>query len=183
MFAGLLETYLIGRPGDASELAAGIFLSVLIPGLVLAALSLKLGRERRAKLLAGALVLLVSSGVVFFVSDPFEQNSVSVGNGSVLVSAPPYFSLNVTSTQIASAFVVNLSSWNVSITSRTAGTELGSFRSGYFRLSNGASADLLSTGNTNLVLVLKSGVYVILSPENFQSFLSVFAQNVVNAQA
>jgi hypothetical protein len=136
------------------------------------------GREKRLKLLAVGVVLLLAGGGVFFVSNPSHHDSIAVGSGSVRVSTS-YFTVNVTSGQISQAYVVNFSSWNVSISARTDGSALGSYRSGYFTLSNGAKAEVLTTGDTNLVVVLDSGTYLILGPSDFQPFLSSFSESVV----
>jgi hypothetical protein len=181
MEPGPLVSFLVNRPAASVDIFIAIVLILLVPGFALVAVSFRMGREGRAKLLATGLVLLVAGGAVSYLSNPLAQNSVAVGHGSVRVQAPPYFDINITSSQIERAYVVNLTDWNVSITARTGGTALGSFRSGYFKLSNGASAELLTTGQSNLVLVLNSGAYVILGPEDFQAFLVAFDQSVTQA--
>jgi hypothetical protein len=126
------------------------------------------------------IVILISGGVVLFVSHPTGNDSIAVGQGSVKVSAS-YFNINVTVAQISHAYVVNLSNWNVSIATRNDGSALGSFRSGQFTLSNGAKAEILTTEDQNLVLVLDGGTHVILGPSDFQAFLSSFDQSVIQA--
>jgi hypothetical protein len=176
-------TFLVSEPADLMLLLIGIVAVMLIGGVVVVMFSFKVSKEKRNKLIATGIILLVTGGFVFYLSNPYQQNSIMVGSGSVQVSALPYFNLNVSASQIKQAYVVNLSDWNVSISARTSGTALGSFNSGYFTLSNGASADLLSDGNTNLVLVLNSGAYVILGPTDFQTFLSDFNQSVTQASS
>jgi hypothetical protein len=176
-------TFLLSEPAGLMLLLIGIVAAILIGGVVAVLFSFKVSKEKRNKLIATGIILFVTGGFVFYLSDPYQANSITVGGSSVQISAPPYFNLDVTASQIKQAYVVNLSDWNVSISARTSGTALGSFNSGYFTLSNGASADLLSDGNTNLVLVLNSGTYVILGPTDFQTFLSDFNQSVTQASS
>jgi len=138
-------------------------------------------KEQRTKLLALGLILLVAGAVVFYISNPAKQESITVGTGWVQAVAPPYFNINVTASQIERAYVVNLNDWNVSISTRTAGTAFGGFLAGYFKLSNGANAEVLTTGESDLVLVLQSGTYVVLGPADFQAFLTSFDQSVTTA--
>lgn len=174
-------TFLVSEPAILMWIVIPIIAAMLIGGVAAALFSFRVSKEKRAKLLATGTILLVAGGFVFYLSNPFEQNSIVVGNDSLQVSAPPYFNLNVSASQIDHAYVVNLASWNVSITTRTSGTAIGSFLSGYFKLSNGASADLLSDGQANLVVVMNSGTYVILGPTDFQTFLAAFNQSVTQA--
>ena len=181
MLEVLSAAFPVNPPVSFAGFSVAIVLVLLATGAAFAVVSFRVSREKRYRLLAAGIILLVVGGGVFFISDPLEQNAVAVGNGSLRVTAPPYFDINITSSQIARAYVVNLTDWNVSITARTGGTAFGSFRSGYFHLSNGASAELLTSGQTNLVLVLKSGTYVILGPQDFQAFLSDFDRSVMQA--
>ncbi len=129
-------------------------------------------------LLVVGVVILVAGVGVFFVSNPSQQDSIKVGTGSIQVSTS-FFHVNVTSNQISRVYVVNLSNWNISITSRTDGSAFGSFRSGFFTLSNGAKAEVLTIEDTNLVVVLDNGIYLILGPSDFQSFLNSFSLSVM----
>lgn len=169
--------FLVAPPAALADISWGALLALAIPGVILLLLALRGSKEKRLKLVAIGVILLLSGGFVFFLSNPFQQNSITVGTGSIRADAPPYFNLNITKGQIASLYVENLTTWNITISARTSGTALGSFDSGFFKLSNGANADVLTTGNTNLVIVLSSGTYVILGPQDFQSFLSDFEQS------
>ena len=173
----LVTVFPVTAPAVLAILSLGIIAVLIIIGVVLTIISL-IGKERRTKILAAGVVMLVAGAGVYFVTNPSHQNSISVGKGSVLVSTS-YFNLNVSAGQISKAYVVSLSSWNITIASRTDGSALGSFLSGYFTLSNGEKADVLSRNNTDLVLVLTSGTYVILGPLDFQAFLSTFDQSVM----
>lgn len=164
-------------PPILTTIVLGIIAVLVIVGLILVVSSF-VGRGRRVKMLAVGVVLLVTGAGVFFVTSPSHQNSISVGDGSVLVSTS-YFDLNVSAVQITKAFVVNLSTWNVTVSARTDGSAFGQFLSGYFALSNGAKADILSAGDTNLVLVLQSGTYVILGPQDFPPFITTFDRSVL----
>ena len=168
----LVMVFQVAAPAGLADAVYGVVAALLITGAVIALLSLRAGKEKRVKLLVVGVVVLVAGGGVFFVSNPTHQDSIRVGLGSVQVSTS-FFNVNVTSNQISRAFVVNFSNWNVSITSRTDGSAFGSFHSGFFSLSNGAKAEVLTTEDTNLVVVLDSGTYLILGPSDFQSFLEL----------
>jgi hypothetical protein len=173
----MVMVFQVAAPAGLADVAYGIVAALLITGSAIALLSLRGGKERRVKLLVTGVVVLVAGAGVFFVSNPTQQNSIRVGSGSVQVTTS-FFNVNVTSNQISRAYVVSLSSWNVSITSRTDGSSFGSFRSGYFMLSDGAKAEVLSSEDTNVVVVLQSGTYLILGPSDFQAFLNSFSQSV-----
>jgi uncharacterized membrane protein len=175
----LVTVFPVNAPPILAVLVLGIVVVLIIVGAVLVIFSLVGKQKKRMQILSAGIVMLIAGAGVFFVSYPSQQNSVAVGKGSVLVSASPYFNLNVSAGQISRAYVINLSSWNVTITSRTDGSALGSFLSGFFTLSNGAKADVLTTQDTNLVVVLDSGTYLILGPPDFQSFLNSFSQSVM----
>jgi hypothetical protein len=178
-----LETFLANPPAVLTEIVVVVVVALLAVGAGMSLISLRMSKDKRLKLLVGGIIIMVSGAGIFFISDPSGQNTVAIGNSSLRVSAPPYFNLNLTSGQIGHAYVVNLNDWNISISSRTDGSALGSYDAGFFTLSNGASADVLTTGQSNLVLVLKSGTYVIVGPSNFQAFLSDFDQSVMNVNA
>jgi hypothetical protein len=174
----LVTVFPVNEPALLSILVLGIVVVLIVVGAVLVIFSF-VGKKKRTQILVAGIVMLIAGAGVFFLANPSQQNSITVGNGSVLVSASPYFNLNVSASQISKAYVVSLSSWNITITSRTDGSALGSFLSGYFTLSNGARADVLTTEDTDLVLVLNSGTYLILGPTDFQPFLNSFSQSVV----
>jgi hypothetical protein len=174
----LIMVFQVAAPGGLADVVYGVIAALLIAGTVIALLSLRTGKEKRVKLLVVGVIILVAGGSVFVVSNPAQQDSIRVGSGSVGVSTS-FFNVNVTSNQISRAYVVNFSTWNVSITSRTDGSAFGSFLSGFFTLSNGAKAEVLTTEDTNLVVVLDSGTYLILGPSDFQSFLNSFSQSVM----
>ena len=174
----LVTVFLVNTPALLSILVLGIVVVLIVVGAVLAIFSF-VGEKKRTQILVGGIIMIIAGAGVYFVSNPSQQNSIAVGSGSVLVSASPYFNLNVSAGQISRAYVVSLSSWNITITSRTDGSALGSFLSGFFTLSNGARAEVLTTEDTNLVVVLDSGTYLILGPSDFQSFLNSFSQSVI----
>ncbi|MGD0636918.1 MAG: hypothetical protein ABSA72_02615, partial [Nitrososphaerales archaeon] len=174
----MIVVFQVAPPAELAAVVYGVIAALLITGAAIALFSLKVGKEKRLKLLVVGVVVLVAGGGVFFVSNPTQQDSIGVGSGSVQVSTS-FFHLNVTPSQISRVYVVDLSNWNLSITSRTDGAALGEFRSGFFTLSNGARAEVLTTEDTNLVVVLNSGTYLILGPSDFQSFLNSFSRSVM----
>jgi hypothetical protein len=175
----LTTTFLVNPPAGLADVVYGIVVALLITGVLMALISFRVGKEKRSRLLVAGIVVIVAGAGVYFVGAPTQPSSITVNPGLVQVEASPFFNVQVPTAQISQAYVVNLTNWNISVSSRSDGSAFGSYLSGYFSLSNGAKAEVLSTGNTNLVLVLKDGTYVILGPSDFQAFLTSFDQNVM----
>src|SRR5208283_2257074 len=128
----------------------------------------------RMNVLIAVLVVLVAAvGLGFYVFNPGQPNSVTVTQGAFSVQTN-YFSAMLGTGQIKEAFVVNLATWNLTLSQRTFGESAGQLNDGFFQLSNGASADVLSDSQTNLVVVTTGGTYYILAPNDFQAFVSEF---------
>ena len=108
----MVTVFPVNEPAILAILVLGIVAVLIIVGVVLAIFSL-IGKKKRTQILVAGIVMLISGAGVFFVSNPSHPNSIATGTGSVLVSASPYFNLNVSASQISKAYVVSLSSWNV----------------------------------------------------------------------
>jgi len=59
---------------------------------------------------------------------------------------------------------------------RTAGASIDNYNVGWYVLANGKKALLLSLSSVNLVLETHEGYYVLLSPPDFDMFISEFEQ-------
>jgi hypothetical protein len=84
---------------------------------------------------------------------------------------------NVTSNEIASAFVGQIGSGDFTLT-KQQGTDLGNTNVGVYKLGNGATAYVASTNSTDLIIQLNSGQYVILGTSNTNALAASFSQNV-----
>jgi len=106
------------------------------------------------------------------------QSSITVSSGQLSVSAP-YISDTVKSGQVTQAFVVNMSEWTVTISSKViVDWEANGYTEGIFVLSNGARANVATDSSIDLVIVASSGQYLILAPDNFQAFVADFSSQV-----
>jgi hypothetical protein len=133
----------------------------------------------------GIAVILFASVVYYFSYIP---STVTVGSGYVNVqfsgfspSSPstPFANgnKNVTSNEIASAFVGQIGSGDFTLT-KQQGTDLGNTNIGVYKLGNGATAYVASTNSTDLIIQLNNGQYVILGTSNTNALATSFSQNV-----
>jgi hypothetical protein len=174
-----LAVYLLAQP-EAAILLSWIVIAAVAGVALVVLVVVRYSKTSTKKLYAAVASLLVVGIIVFVLLNPFAQNSVTVSSGQISINAP-FISSTVHSDQIVQAYVVNLNSWNLSLSSRNVGTSLGTYDEGTFTLSNGAAADVMTNSNMNLVVKTTSGLYLILAPDNFQAFLSDFSSNVVPA--
>jgi hypothetical protein len=140
------------------------------------------GKSRTPKrfFLAFSLVLVLLGAVFFvFLVNPFAQSSFSVASDQLSVNAP-FISATIHTNQVAHAYVVNLTEWNVSISNKIIGdwNPSNPYIEGTFTLSNGASADIATNSDINLVVQTDTGLYVIMAPADFDAFVSDFNANV-----
>jgi len=174
-----MSTYLL-EVSLFNDLVLISLIVILVTAAVVFVATLRTSKATRNKVVAFAVIIVLLIVVPLFVFvGPVARNSVTVSQGEFSASAPPFFSTTVRSDQIKEAFVVNLNTWNVTIAAKTSGTSLGDYNAGYFLLSNGATADVLTDGQTNLIVLTSSGLYFILGPSDFQAFVTDFSSQVV----
>jgi hypothetical protein len=61
---------------------------------------------------------------------------------------------------------------------RQVGTDYGNINIGIFTLGNNATAYVLSTNSTDLIIQLNNGQYMILGTSNTNALATSFSQNV-----
>ena len=123
-------------------------------------------------------ILAVSGLATLLLSGVGLPASISVDTGGVQLSASPYVSATVSSAEIQYAYVGVLGTGNLTLSLRQFGVSNGGFNAGVFSLSNGRTADVLSSGSQVLVVSLKDGDFLILGPSDFQHFITVFGSEV-----
>jgi hypothetical protein len=130
-------------------------------------------------IVTGLVIIVVGIFLFFALSAPY---SVIIGNGYIYVNGPMIGggSINVTSNEIANAYVGNIVTGNLTISVRTGGTSIGNLNAGKFLLSNNASAYLASENNTDVIIRLKSGEYFIIGNNDTYLLASTVSRYVYN---
>ena len=168
----------------SSSSGAVVLVVLVVTGAVLLLLALTTGRQ--AKTIRRTFVALMIIGIVviglgvwlFFASN--TPSTITVGSGYVNIQSPSYFgagNLNITSNKIASAYVGQIGSGNLTL-SKQHGTNYNHFNVGVFTLGNGATAYVVSNNSTDLIIQLNSGEYVILGTSNTNAFATSFSRSV-----
>lgn len=113
-------------------------------------------------------VIVAAAGLPIFLVENYAGGNatISVGNAYIQISAPLIGSSNYTASDIKYAFVENLNSGNITLSQRTDGTSMGSLNEGYFTLSSGHAANVVSDNLTSIVLETASGPWVVLGTPN-----------------
>lgn len=129
----------------------------------------------------GGIVLIATALIASFVY--YTPSTVTVGTGYVNVqfpffsTLPPIGDKNITSNQIASAFVGQIGLGDFSL-DKQSGLNLGNVNVGVFTLGNGATAYVSSNNSTDLIIQLNNGQYLIIGTSNTQALAASFSQNV-----
>ena len=131
----------------------------------------------------GGIVLIALALITAFVVY-YTPTEITVGTGYINVQFPIFSALppigdkNITSNQIASAFVGQIGSGDFSL-NKVSGFNCGNINVGVFTLGNGATAYVVSTNSTaDLIIQLNNGQYVILGTSNTNALATSFSQNV-----
>ena len=125
-------------------------------------------------LLVGAILLATS----FVVSGGGGGSTIVIRQGSISVSGQFIGNETYPSTDIKTAFVDNVNAGSLTLSNRDYGTALGNYNEGVYTLSNGATAHVVSANQTDLVIELDSGLYLVLGTSNTNALVSDFAANV-----
>ncbi len=176
-----VEEFVVKVP---SGLALIPLIALVVTGAVLIALALITGRHSKTirrtffvLLLIG--IVLVGFGVfLYFITG--VSSSITVGSGYVSITSPGFAgagNLNVTSSQIISAYVAQVGSGNLTL-SKQHGTNFSDLNVGVFSLGNGRTAHVVSNNSTDVIVQLTTGEYLILGPTNTQALAESFSQNV-----
>lgn len=124
-------------------------------------------------------ILIVVGAPFYFLGTSGAPGIVMIQNGELTVSGGHIGNNTYSTGDISYAFVENINSGNISLSSRTIGTSYGNIHEGQFRLSNGANAHVISNNATNLVILLKSGLYIILGSNDTKQLATDFSSNVL----
>ena len=135
------------------------------------------GTRRAAFIIAG--IILIGTGVGLYALGGLPS-TITVGSGYVNIQSPPLGTgnINVTSSEIASAYVAQIGSGNLTLSTRQWGVSIGNLNLGVFTLGNGKTANVVSNNPTDLIIQLNNGQYLILGTSNTTALASSFSQNV-----
>ena len=133
---------------------------------------------RRAAFIIGG-IILIGTGVGLYALGGIPS-TITVDSGYVYIQSPPLGTgnINVTSSEITSAYVGQIGSGNLTLSTRQWGVGIGNLNLGVFTLGNGKTANVVSNNPTDLIIQLNNGKYVILSTSNTTALASSFSQNV-----
>lgn len=119
--------------------------------------------------------LTVLTALLGFLAASAYLTSIEITRGKLVVAAPPLAHAVIYEEEIAEAFVAD---WDEDTSLRpvvrTAGTSIGSYKTGWFKLSNGSPALLVTSSSRNLCIRTTQGVYLLLHPEDFAELLEQF---------
>ena len=137
------------------------------------------GTRRMAFVIGG--IVLIGTGVGLYALGGMPS-TITVGSGYVYIQSPPIGTgnFNVTSSEIASAYVGQVGSGNLSLSIRQWGVTIGNLNLGVFTLGNGHTAYVISENPTDLIIQLNNGNYVILGTSNTTALAESFSQSVYN---
>jgi hypothetical protein len=137
--------------------------------------------RRAAFIIAG--IILIGTGVGLYALGGMPS-TITVGSGYAYIQSPPLGTgnINVTSSEIASAYVAQIDSGNLTLSTRQWGVSIGNLNLGAFTLGNGKTANVVSNNPTDLI-ILNNGQYVILGTSNTTSLATSFSQNVYPLKA
>jgi hypothetical protein len=168
----------------SSSIGTVALIILVVTGVALLILTLTTGRRAKtvrrtfiALLVIGIAVIGLGVGLFYATSTP---STITVGSGYVIIQSPSFNgagNLNVTSNQIASAYVGQIGSGNLTL-SKQHGTNYDHFNVGIFTLGNGATAYVVSNNSTDLIIQLNSGEYVVLGTSNTNALATIFSNSV-----
>lgn len=153
-------------------------------GAFLLVLAFVTGRHQKRVQQTFAILIIIGIAVMglgvwlyFAIATP---SRITVDAGYLSVESPSFGgagNLNVTSSEIASAYVAQIGSGNLTL-SKQHGTNYDDFNVGIFTLGNGKTAYVVSNNSTDLIIQLDTGEYVILGTSNTDALATSFSQSV-----
>lgn len=165
------------------------FIPIVAGAVWISFYSVYLIRGRRAKSIRQTFIIILIIGVVIIglgiglSYSSRASSTITVGNGYMYNQSPSFGgtgNMNITSSQIQSAYVGQVGAGNLTI-SKQHGTNTGNFNVGVFTLGKGATAYVVSDNSTSLVK-LYSGKYWILGTNNTSSLVAAFSNSVHSVQ-
>ncbi len=163
--------------GSASYL---IYLGPVV--VLIAAIATLVSTKSKARFIALLIVsVLVFSGTYAFIHFRSEApTSIVIGNGYMRISSSQTGTVNITSSQISSAYVGSIGSGNMSLR-KEHGLNNGVDYIGVFSIDHGKTADVITDNLTSdLIVQLNTGNFVIvgIGGTNFTTMVSLFSQEV-----
>jgi hypothetical protein len=157
-----------------------LFFGVLGIGLPAIIILILLYKEdyRSKKSIATFVFLTVFAFVFTTIIFWHYQTNIEIDMDKLIINVPPYTTKVIEKGDIVRAVVVDWKA-NTSFTPtlRTGGTGWGSYKTGWFTLSNGASALLITSSTENLCIETKEGYYILLNPGDFDLFKETYYNN------
>ena len=122
-----------------------------------------------AAVLAIVLVLIVL---------PIVRFTITVDSSYIRAATPLMFRVTIKKEDVDHIAVMDLSQApELRPTLRTFGVGLPGYKLGWFKLANGAKAFLaVTSSNKAVVIELKDGTYVIMTPKNLSEFLTALKE-------
>ncbi len=122
-------------------------------------------------------IVILGGMMVFFHYRTEAPATITVGNGYIQISSPETGTMNFSSSLISGDFVSQIGSGNLSLV-RQHGFNNGTTRIGVFTLGNGATAYVVSSLPTDLIVKLTTGKYLIVGASNFTEMVTMFHNEV-----
>jgi hypothetical protein len=157
---------------------------LVVIGAALIILALATGRHAKTVRKTFAVLIIIGLAViglgVWLYFSTTVPSTITVGSGYVSIASPSFGgagNLNITASEITSAYVAQIGSGNLTL-SKQHGTNYGDFNVGVFTLGNGDTAYVISNNSTDLIIHLNTGDYLILGTSNTNALASSFSQSV-----
>ncbi len=180
-----MEVFHISQPG----IIAGIGYAFIILGIaffVVGIVLVLIKRHKTVNIKKGTIPALIIAGLVIsftaVIVTPFgsgSQNSITIGDHYIMVSGQYIGNQNFTSGNIKYAFIENINSGNITLSTRNAGTtSIGNYNEGRFTTNNGTTAYVITDNQTVLVVLTNSNIYLIIGSNNTESMAHYFSKEV-----
>jgi phosphoglycerol transferase MdoB-like AlkP superfamily enzyme len=179
-----MEVYQFSQPGIVADIGYALIfigIAILLIGVVL--ILIKRLKKRNVKggsiaalLIAGLVVTF--SAIIIVPTGGSAQNSISIGDHYIKINAQYIGNQNFTTSDIKYAFVENINSGNVTLSTRNEGITLGNYNEGLFTTNNGASAYVITNNLTVLVVLTNSDIYLIMGNNNTDAMAHYFSKEV-----
>ncbi len=173
----MLSEYPLSVPPGAGWFLVIILLPLLFLSPVIWA-DLKRKPKAARAVMSVFLIGIVLLMVFLIIVSPVMTKAV-IDDGELTVRTPPYATIRLEREEIRAAYVAD---WRETTelmpVVRTGGTAMGTYKTGHFRLENGADAVLMTA--TSRVLVLDVGSrFILVAPDNFDAFVQEFGERVM----
>lgn len=175
-----MEIFHVQAPGmvqDPGLTITLVSLALVAAGVVFLIRNRKISKSLHSPIgvLLVGVILLVTSFVIYASTG---GSTIVIRQGSITVSGPLIGNDTYKTSDVKTAFVEDVNMGSVTLGTKDYGTNLGNFNEGVYTLSNGATAHVVSANQTDLVIELNSGLYLVLGTSNTNVLVSDFVSNV-----